>query len=66
MFKDMQLSNNMMDEFKNYLNLNSHIQMCGVDLFCRVLTTGFWPTQTTIQKCNLPNSARQAFDIFKK
>ena len=68
MFKDMSISNSMMDEFKNHLQNNSKAlaNMCGVDLFCRVLTTGFWPTQTALPKVNLPSSAQNAFDAFKK
>jgi len=65
MFKDMSVSNSMMEEFKGYVNMNS-INMFGVDLFCRVLTTGFWPTQLTVQKCNIPINARNAFETFKK
>lgn len=34
--------------------------------FCRVLTTGFWPTQSVLPKCNLPTSARFAFETFKR
>lgn len=65
MFKDMTLSNSMMDEFKNYLTLAQN-NMHGVDLFCRVLTTGFWPTQSVLPKCNLPTNARFAFETFKR
>jgi cullin 3 len=65
MFKDMTLSNSMMDEFKSHVAQRSEAMM-GVDLFCRVLTTGFWPTQSVLPKCNLPANARQAFDAFKK
>ena len=65
MFKDMTLSNSMMDEFKNHLTV-SNKNMYGVDLFCRVLTTGFWPTQSVLPKCNLPASANTAFEIFKR
>ena len=65
MFKDMTLSNSMMEEFKTHLT-QSNKNMMGVDLFCRVLTTGFWPTQSVLPKCNLPTSARSAFDTFKR
>ena len=65
MFKDMTLSNSMMDEFKNYL-AQSNKNMLGVDLCCRVLTTGFWPTQSVLPKCNLPATANFAFDTFKR
>lgn len=65
MFKDMTLSNSMMDEFKQFLAHNPK-QNSGVELFCRVLTTGFWPTQTVLPKCNLPTQARFAFETFKR
>ena len=38
----------------------------GVDLTVRVLTTGYWPTQTVTGNCNIPTSPRQAFDAFKR
>lgn len=44
MFKDMTLSNTVMDEFKNHVNATEN-SLCGVDLTVRILTTGFWPTQ---------------------
>lgn len=65
MFKDMTLSNTMMEEFKNHVNQKNE-NMFGVDLFCRVLTTGFWPTQLSLPKCNIPNNARCAYETFKK
>lgn len=65
MFKDMTLSNSMMEEFKNHI-MQTNKNMLGVDLFCRVLTTGFWPTQSVLPKCNLPTSARFAFETFKR
>lgn len=65
MFKDMTLSNSMMEEFKTHINQHS-INMMGVDMFCRVLTTGFWPTQSVLPKCNLPGNARLAFETFKR
>lgn len=65
MFKDMTLSNSMMEEFKNHI-LQTNKNMLGVDLFCRVLTTGFWPTQSVLPKCNLPTSVRFAFETFKR
>ncbi len=32
----------------------------------RVLTTGFWPTQSTPSKCNIPTSPRNAFEAFRR
>jgi cullin 3 len=68
MFKDMSVSNSMLDEFKTHLNQqqhHSHSQLT-LDLCCRVLTTGFWPTQSVLPKCNLPPQSQQAFDVFKR
>jgi cullin 3 len=65
MFKDMAISNSTMDEFKAHCpNASAHLH--GVDLNVRVLTTGFWPTQTTPFKTILPNAPRAAFEVFKK
>ncbi len=61
----MTLSNSMMEEFKSHINQHN-INMLGVDMFCRVLTTGFWPTQSVLPKCNLPGNARLAFETFKR
>jgi cullin 3 len=38
----------------------------GIDLTVRVLTTGFWPTQTTNNQCNLPASVRDAYHHFHR
>ncbi|KOB78941.1 putative cullin 3 [Operophtera brumata] len=59
MFKDMTVSNTIMEEFKEHTNLH------GVDLSVRVLTTGFWPTQSATPKCNIPTAPRNAFDVFR-
>jgi cullin 3 len=42
------------------LNLN------GIDLSVRVLTTGFWPTPTTNNQCNLPSMVRDAYEFFHR
>ncbi|BFF94863.1 cullin-3-A [Drosophila madeirensis] len=64
MFKDMSVSNTIMDEFKNYVN-NNNLSLVGVELTVRILTTGFWPTQTATPNCNIPIAPREAFEIFK-
>ena len=38
----------------------------GVDLFVRVLTTGFWPFQSAVSKCNIPYAPRMAFEAFRR
>ncbi|XP_050426064.1 cullin-3-like [Adelges cooleyi] len=64
MFKDMSISNTIMDEFKEHLAKSDKHQLNSVDLTVRVLTTGFWPTHST-SKCNIPVVARLAFEDFQ-
>ncbi|CRL00700.1 CLUMA_CG013957, isoform A [Clunio marinus] len=65
MFKDMQVSNTIMDEFKTHVN-NQNMSLSGVDLSVRILTTGFWPTHSSTPNCTIPLSPRQAFETFKR
>ncbi|XP_071637774.1 cullin-3-like [Temnothorax longispinosus] len=65
MFKDITLSNTIMDEFKNHV-LTSGTNLHGVDLSVRVLTTGFWPMQSATRKCSMPTAPRDAFDAFRR
>ncbi|XP_022087967.1 cullin-3-like [Acanthaster planci] len=65
MFKDMTVSNTFMEEFKNHVQ-TAQINMYGVDLSVRVLTTGFWPTQSATPQCTIPHQARGAFEAFKR
>lgn len=65
MFKDMSLSNTVMESFKEYLT-NSPSSNCNkIDLSVRVLTTGFWPLPTTTPKCNVPSVGRLAYEEFR-
>lgn len=64
MFKDMSVSNTIMEEFKTHVN-TQNLSLAGVDLLVRILTTGFWPTQSATPKCNIPKAAQTAFDVFK-
>lgn len=65
MFKDMQVSNTIMEEFKTHVS-NQNMSLNGVDLSVRILTTGFWPTQSSTPNCTIPNSPRLAFETFKR
>lgn len=65
MFKDMTLSNTVMEEFKNHVN-NNNISLNGVDLTVRILTTGFWPTQVSVNFlliCKV-NTNQTKFSLF--
>ena len=44
----MSVSNTVMEEFKNHVS-NDNIQLEGVELTVRILTTGFWPTQVSLK-----------------
>lgn len=61
----MSVSNTIMEEFKNHVS-NQNISLCGVDLSVRILTTGFWPTQSATPNCTIPISPRTAFETFKR
>ncbi|XP_064614961.1 cullin-3-like [Liolophura sinensis] len=65
MFKDMTVSNTTMEEFKNHIQ-QSETNLHGVDLFVRVLTTGFWPTQSATPQCSIPHAPRMAFETFRR
>lgn len=65
MFKDISLSNTTNEEFKGHI-ISAGVNLHGVDLSVRVLTTGFWPTQSTPSKCTIPTAPRNAFDAFKR
>uniref|UniRef100_A0A8C7JVU9 Cullin 3 n=1 Tax=Oncorhynchus kisutch TaxID=8019 RepID=A0A8C7JVU9_ONCKI len=65
MFRDMSISNTTMDEFRQHLQ-STGVSLGGVDLTVRVLTTGYWPTQSATPKCTIPPSPRHAFEVFRR
>ncbi|XP_016419593.1 cullin-3-like [Sinocyclocheilus rhinocerous] len=65
MFRDMSISNTTMDEFRQHLT-STGVSLGGVDLTVRVLTTGYWPTQSATPKCSIPPSPRHAFEVFRR
>lgn len=65
MFKDMTVSNTIMEEFKDHV-MTSGTNLHGVDMSVRVLTTGFWPTQSATPKCSIPTAPRNAFEAFRR
>ncbi|XP_065889217.1 cullin-3-like isoform X2 [Dysidea avara] len=64
MFKDMTLSNSTMDKFKDHLHNQGY--RVDVDLNVRVLTMGYWPTQTNQAQCQLPRAANIAWGVFQR
>ncbi|MEQ2305844.1 Cullin-3, partial [Ameca splendens] len=65
MFRDMSISNTTMDEFRQYIQSIS-ASLSGVDLTVRVLTTGYWPTQSATPKCTIPPAPREAYEVFRR
>ncbi|CAF4735227.1 unnamed protein product, partial [Rotaria sp. Silwood1] len=65
MFKDISVSNTTAEDFRLYVS-QKRINLNGIDLTVRVLTTGFWPTQTTNNQCNLPATVREAYQCFHR
>ncbi|XP_077415937.1 cullin-3-B-like isoform X1 [Vanacampus margaritifer] len=65
MFRDMTISNTTMDEFRRHVHVTS-ASLCGVDLTVRVLTTGYWPTQSATPRCTIPLSPQHAFEVFRR
>uniref|UniRef100_A0A8C5WHG6 Cullin family profile domain-containing protein n=1 Tax=Leptobrachium leishanense TaxID=445787 RepID=A0A8C5WHG6_9ANUR len=51
MFKDMELSKDVMIQFKQYMQ-NYNDPGC-IDLTVNILTMGYWPTVTASQRCHL-------------
>ena len=47
-------------------NVSCQMGLDGVDLSVRVLTMGYWPTQSTTAPCVVPGVAHRAFDVFKR
>lgn len=65
MFTDMKTSVDTMDNFKNYVSSLDDNPLGGIELNVHVLTTGFWPTQTST-KCILPSEIQKCCDVFSK
>ncbi|XP_071552035.1 cullin-3 [Panulirus ornatus] len=65
MFKDVTISNTINEEFKQRVN-SAGTNLCGVDIYVRVLTTGYWPTQSANLKANIPMAPRSAFEAFRR
>ncbi|KAK7089946.1 cullin-3-like [Littorina saxatilis] len=64
MFKDMTVSSGINDEFKAFVQ-QAQVMLSGVDLTVRVLTTGYWPTQSATP-INIPLDPRTAFEAFRR
>ncbi|TKR80929.1 hypothetical protein L596_014900 [Steinernema carpocapsae] len=63
MFKDMEVSQNIMGEYREYQERQGG-SAGGIDMYVRVLTKVYWPTQN-VPMCQLPPSAADAFNQFE-
>eukprot|EP01105_Mastigella_eilhardi_P010313 TRINITY_DN2407_c0_g2_i1.p1 TRINITY_DN2407_c0_g2~~TRINITY_DN2407_c0_g2_i1.p1 ORF type:complete len:748 (+),score=248.08 TRINITY_DN2407_c0_g2_i1:140-2383(+) len=64
MFQDMKVSADTMDGYKSWISQDAGSAPT-VDLAVQVLTTGFWPTQST-QCCQLPTELLTACELFER
>lgn len=62
MFKDINNSKDMQNDFKNHLGGTNSVQ--GVEFTCEVLTNGTWP-QMDQPKCGLPMQLKACSDRFE-
>ncbi|KAL1482366.1 hypothetical protein MTO96_033848 [Rhipicephalus appendiculatus] len=65
MFKDMHISKNTMQEFKDAIS-SSRMDFGGTDINVRILTTGFWPLAAATQQCNIPAAPWSLFQTFRR
>lgn len=65
MFKDIAISKTTMEEFLNRVD-QTGANLQGMDINVKVLTTGFWPTQSTPSKSIMPPIPREAFEVFRQ
>eukprot|EP00211_Chloroparvula_japonica_P003508 CAMPEP_0119129346 /NCGR_PEP_ID=MMETSP1310-20130426/7131_1 /TAXON_ID=464262 /ORGANISM="Genus nov. species nov., Strain RCC2339" /LENGTH=722 /DNA_ID=CAMNT_0007119765 /DNA_START=99 /DNA_END=2264 /DNA_ORIENTATION=+ len=64
MFNDIDVSSENMEDFRNFLK-GSENPLKGTELNVQILTTGFWPTQST-EFCRLPLEAQRCCAVFEK
>ena len=64
--ESFQLYSSLLTFFLIIPNVSYQMGLEGVDLSVRVLTMGYWPTQSTTAPCVVPGVAHRAFDVFKR
>uniref|UniRef100_A0A8C4Q0Q2 Cullin 4B n=1 Tax=Eptatretus burgeri TaxID=7764 RepID=A0A8C4Q0Q2_EPTBU len=62
MFKDMELSKDIMIHFKQYVQNQS--EPCSIELTVNILTMGYWPTYTPME-VHLPSEMVKLQEVFK-
>ena len=65
MFKDMELSRDVMGHYSSYLNSGSTDTKSSVDMEIKVLTTGNWPMQNRNPSLILPESLQSRKEHFE-
>lgn len=65
MFRDVHISKNTMQEFKTAIS-RCQMNMDGVEVNVRVLTTGFWPLHAATQQIILPTTPWRSFQTFRR
>mmetsp|Transcript_51346 Transcript_51346/g.125176 ORF Transcript_51346/g.125176 Transcript_51346/m.125176 type:complete len:748 (+) Transcript_51346:224-2467(+) len=65
MFKDINTSKTIQEQFRAHLQQSPDSDRGDVDLVAKVLTTGYWPTQPAVQ-CQLPHEIERVCEVFKR
>jgi hypothetical protein len=65
MVKDISLSNTISEDFRLYI-VQKQLNLNGIDLAVRVLTSSVWPIQSATNQCNLSSMLREAYQCFQK
>ncbi|KAL7268368.1 ubiquitin ligase (cullin) of SCF [Rhizina undulata] len=64
MFQDMQISKDLNDSYKTWLETNGDQGSNGVDFSCQVLGTSFWPLNPPTTPFNIPEVIVQTYTRF--
>jgi cullin 3 len=64
MVKDISLSNTISEDFPLYI-VQKQLNLHGIDLAVRVLTTSVWPIHSPTNQCNLSPMVREAYQCFQ-
>ncbi|XP_017785971.1 PREDICTED: cullin-4A isoform X2 [Nicrophorus vespilloides] len=64
MFKDMELSKDIVVAFKHYVG-NSNNDLSSLEMTVHILTMGYWPTYTPME-VNIPENMVQLQEVFNK
>ncbi|KAK9710592.1 hypothetical protein K7432_008351 [Basidiobolus ranarum] len=65
MFNDIRLSSDTMSDFKEFINNLTENEGMSIELHASVLTSTFWPVNTSLTSCMLPPEVMAACQTFE-